>query len=169
MTISSSTYRIMLISAANALKNSKEVVNDLNVVPVPDGDTGDNLALTMSGITSLKEYKTVGECAQEAAAAILRCARGNSGAILSLFFRGFAKAFKNMEVADAQSIALAFQYGAKEAYKAVSNPAEGTILTVMRMCAENAEEYARSCNGDLSLLFTLIAKMAKKTTDKTPV
>lgn len=168
MTINSSTYRSMLISAANALKNSKEKINDLNVFPVPDGDTGDNLALTMSGIARIGEYKTVGECAQESASAILRCARGNSGAILSLFFRGFAKAFKNMEAADAQSIALAFQYGAQEAYKAVSNPAEGTILTVMRMCAENAEEYSKSCNGDLSLLFTLIAKMAKKTTDKTP-
>lgn len=168
MVINATTYRAMLVSAANALKNSKEVINDLNVFPVPDGDTGDNLALTMSGVEKIAEYDSVGDCAQNAASAILRCARGNSGAILSLFFRGFSKAFKEKECADAESIALAFKYGAEEAYKAVSNPAEGTILTVMRVCAEEAAEFSQQCDGDLELLFVDIAKVAKKTTDKTP-
>ena len=141
MKIVGSIYRDMVVSAACCLDNNKEIVNNLNVFPVPDGDTGINMSLTMNGVRG--DYTTLegslGECAQKAANLMLRGARGNSGVILSLFFRGISKAWKEVESADCDEVIAGFKRGVAEAYKAVMNPTEGTILTVMRVMTETAE------------------------------
>lgn len=171
MNINGTLYRDMVISAACSLENNKETVNNLNVFPVPDGDTGINMSLTMSGVRG--DYKSfeapLGETAQKAANLMLRGARGNSGVILSLFFRGIAKAWANLEEADMKDVVRGFKRGVSEAYKAVMNPTEGTILTVMRVMAESAEEAVE--NGalvDMNALFAFMLFSAKETLDKTP-
>ena len=112
MVINGQTLRNMLISATNSLDNNKVDVNNMNVFPVPDGDTGINMTLTMSTVRALEHFDgTVADCAQKVADMVLRSARGNSGAILSLFFRGMAKAFKDLDSADATDMALAFRRG----------------------------------------------------------
>ena len=133
----------MMLSAANALDNNKTAINNMNVFPVPDGDTGINMSLTLNAVKKLEnsyENENVSELSKKIASLILRAARGNSGAIISLFFRGMSKAFANLEEVDAEDIARSFRRGTDEAYKAVMNPTEGTILTVMRRCTEAAEE-----------------------------
>ena len=127
----------------------KQQVNDLNVFPVPDGDTGTNMSLTIAaaaGEMKKKSYDTVGQAAQATASALLRGARGNSGVILSLLFRGFAKAIKDREAMDGRDLAIALDFGVAAAYKAVMKPAEGTILTVSRMAAARAAGAAREDN-----------------------
>ncbi|MBQ9747940.1 MAG: DAK2 domain-containing protein [Clostridia bacterium] len=159
----------VLISAANSLENNKTKINDLNVFPVPDGDTGTNMGLTIGAVREVKlADETVSDCASKAASAILRSARGNSGAILALFFRGFSKAVKGMETADVDALVNAFALGKEEAYKAVMNPAEGTILTVIRRCAEDAPAHKDECGGDLVKFFTKILSTAEKTLEQTP-
>ena len=102
----------MVISAANALDNNQVTINNMNVFPVPDGDTGINMTLTMSAVRALRDYDgTVSDCADKIANMVLRSARGNSGAILSLFFRGMAKALKGLDTADSLDIARAFRRG----------------------------------------------------------
>ena len=142
--IGGQTFRNICISGANSLDNAKEEINALNVFPVPDGDTGINMSLTLSGIASTDDSENVAEVSKQIANSVLRNARGNSGAILALFFRGFSKAFAGAEEATNELLVNAFRRGTDEAYKAVMNPTEGTILTVMRYCAEAAEanEYA---------------------------
>ncbi len=158
-----------LISAANSLENNKQKINDLNVFPVPDGDTGTNMGLTIGAVRDMKNVgETISEVSASAASAVLRSARGNSGAILALFFRGFSKAVKGMETADADAVAAAFALGKEEAYKAVMNPAEGTILTVIRRCAEDAVSFKETYQNDLVGFFTAILDTAEKTLDKTP-
>ncbi len=171
MIINGNMYRDMVISAACSLENNKETINNLNVFPVPDGDTGINMSLTMSGVRGDFEgfEGTLGETAQKAANLMLRGARGNSGVILSLFFRGIAKAWAKSEEADMNDVVCAFKKGVTEAYKAVMNPTEGTILTVMRVMAETAEEALE--NGiivDMNALFAFMLSAAKETLDKTP-
>ena len=171
MNINGNMYRDMVISAACSLENNKETVNNLNVFPVPDGDTGINMSLTMSGVRGdFKNFEgTLGETAQKAANLMLRGARGNSGVILSLFFRGIAKAWAKNEEADMSDVVRGFKKGVTEAYKAVMNPTEGTILTVMRVMAETADEALQ--NGviaDMSALFAFMLASAKETLDKTP-
>ena len=135
----------MLLSGANALDNSKVAINNLNVFPVPDGDTGINMSLTLSGVRLVDpDISSVGDMAKQAASQILRSARGNSGAILSLFVRGMAKAFKGLEEARREDIVRGFRMGVDEAYKAVMKPTEGTILTVMRRSAEEAEKASKA-------------------------
>lgn len=140
--INGNIYRDMVISAANSIENLKEEINGLNIFPVPDGDTGTNMSLTMQA--GKKEMMTfsgnLSECSAKVASALLRGGRGNSGVILSLFFRGFAKELSGKTQASACDIAAAFNGGVSAAYKAVRNPTEGTILTVMRLMAEKAEE-----------------------------
>ncbi len=168
-TLSGKAFLEALVSAANSLENNKQKINDLNVFPVPDGDTGTNMGLTIGAVRDVKCTETaISDCAAKAASAVLRSARGNSGAILALFFRGFAKAVKGMEKADAAAMADAFKLGKEEAYKAVMNPAEGTILTVIRCCAEDAEGYKTTYANDLAGFFTAILDTAEKTLDKTP-
>ncbi len=133
----------MLLSAAAIIDQNKQIINDLNVFPVPDGDTGTNMALTLG--TAAKELQkaediSVGKAAEITAAALLRGARGNSGVITSLLFRGFSKHMKGKETMDGLDFAGALTEGVEAAYKAVMKPAEGTILTVSRVSAEAAIE-----------------------------
>ena len=161
----------MVISAANALDNNKITINNMNVFPVPDGDTGINMTLTMASVRTLSNYDgTVSDCADKIANMVLRSARGNSGAILSLFFRGMAKSLKGLETATASDIAVAFKKGTEEAYKAVMKPTEGTILTVMRVCSEKAVERVEKgrYKDDPAELFSYILKTGEKTLAKTP-
>ncbi len=161
----------MVISAANALDNNQTTINNMNVFPVPDGDTGINMTLTMSAVRALNAYDgTVSDCADKIANMVLRSARGNSGAILSLFFRGIAKSLKGLEMASAEDIAKALKKGTDEAYKAVMQPTEGTILTVMRVCSEKAVEKSSQLKYkyDPTALFAYILKTGERTLAKTP-
>ena len=167
-TIGGKLFHGMLVSAANSLENNKQKINDLNVFPVPDGDTGTNMGLTIGAVHNMKVEDAISECASKAATAVLLSARGNSGAILALFFRGFAKATKGLEEMNADALANAFVLGKEEAYKAVMNPAEGTILTVMRRCAEDAAEVKDQYTGNLSAFFERLLKTAEITLDQTP-
>lgn len=167
-TIGGKLFHEMLVSAANSLENNKQKINDLNVFPVPDGDTGTNMGLTIGAVHNMKVEDAISECASKAATAVLLSARGNSGAILALFFRGFAKATKGLEEMNADALANAFVLGKEEAYKAVMNPAEGTILTVMRRCAEEAAEVKDQYTGNLSAFFERLLKTAEITLDQTP-
>ena len=122
----------MMANASAQLERESDSINNLNVFPVPDGDTGSNMSRTMEGVSQFDgDFSTLGHCAKSIADAMLRCARGNSGVILSVFFRGFAKGLGDTETADAMQIARAMQNGVKSAYGAVMNPTEGTILSVM--------------------------------------
>ena len=139
--------RDAIISAANNLANNRKQVDDLNVFPVPDGDTGTNMSMTLAN--SVRELEkiagaTAGKVASVNASALLRGARGNSGVITSLLFRGFSKGIGDDENVTAENLARAFELGVEAAYKAVMKPTEGTILTVARV----ASEYARkACDG----------------------
>ena len=149
-TIDGALLAKMVIHAAASINSQKQQINELNVFPVPDGDTGTNMGMTIS--TAAAELKkkapaAVGAAAQVNANALLRGARGNSGVILSLLFRGFAKALKDKATADGADFAVALDYGVATAYKAVMKPAEGTILTVSRLAAARAAEAAREDPG----------------------
>ena len=144
--IDAAAFQRMVIHAAASINAQKQPINDLNVFPVPDGDTGTNMSLTIGAAAAemrKNHYTAVGQAAQGTASALLRGARGNSGVILSLLFRGFAKAIKEKETMDGRDLAIALDFGVAAAYKAVMKPAEGTILTVSRLCARRAAEAAR--------------------------
>ncbi len=144
--IDGALFAKMIVHASAAINSQKQQINELNVFPVPDGDTGTNMGLTIStAATELrkKSAATVGEAANINASALLRGARGNSGVILSLLFRGFAKAVKDKESMDGRDLAIALDFGVAAAYKAVMKPAEGTILTVSRLAAAQAAAAAR--------------------------
>jgi len=145
--ITGELYKRMVINAAAAIENNKQEVNDLNVFPVPDGDTGTNMSLTIgsaeSALSSM-EPGTMGHVAEVVASALLRGARGNSGVILSLLFRGFSRSLKDVDSADAAAFADALTSGVDSAYKAVMKPAEGTILTVSRLAAGAAVKAAET-------------------------
>ena len=148
-TINGADLRRMIISAAAAIEINKQALNDLNVFPVPDGDTGTNMSMTINAAASdlrKAEDPDLGQAAKVAASAMLRGARGNSGVILSLLFRGISKKLKGTEVSDGVLWAEALQEGVDAAYKAVMKPAEGTILTVARLAAAKAQEAARENN-----------------------
>ena len=154
-TIDAAAFQQMVIHAAAAISAQKQHINDLNVFPVPDGDTGTNMSLTISAAAAelkKKQCATVGEAAQTAASALLRGARGNSGVILSLLFRGIAKSLKDRETIDGRDLAIALDFGVAAAYKAVMKPAEGTILTVSRLAAAQAAAAAREANAAESVL-----------------
>ena len=145
-TIDGALFAQMIIHASASINSQKQHINELNVFPVPDGDTGTNMGLTISTAAAelrKKKYPTVGEAAGANANALLRGARGNSGVILSLLFRGFAKAVKEKETIDGRDLAIALDFGVAAAYKAVMKPAEGTILTVSRLAAAQAAAAAR--------------------------
>ena len=136
------TLRDAFISGANNISNNRRRVDELNVFPVPDGDTGTNMFMTINN--AKKELENLsGDCdaaqvAKVASSALLRGARGNSGVILSLLFRGFSKGFAGKREVDGKDIAEALKLGVDNAYKAVMKPTEGTILTVARVAAEKA-------------------------------
>jgi DAK2 domain fusion protein YloV len=148
-TIDGTSFQRMVIHGAAAINLQKQVINELNVFPVPDGDTGTNMSLTMGTAAAEMKKKTadsIGDAAAMTASALLRGARGNSGVILSLLFRGFAKALKELDTADGAALATALNEGVAAAYKAVMKPAEGTILTVSRLAACRAIEAAAEHN-----------------------
>ena len=154
----------MLLCAAAALEVNKQPINELNVFPVPDGDTGTNMSMTMgAGAAELirKRPNGVGDVAKCAADALLRGARGNSGVILSLLFRGLAKVLKGKETCDAYDFALALNEGVEAAYNAVMKPAEGTILTVSRVSAAAAADFAET-GTDIELLLSCALETARE-------
>ena len=141
--IDGAVFSRMMLSAAAEIDLNKQKVNELNVFPVPDGDTGTNMSMTLSAAsTELRKADgiTLTKAADKTASALLRGARGNSGVILSLLFRGFSKALKDKTEASSADLAAALQQGVEAAYKAVMKPTEGTILTVSRLAAEKAAE-----------------------------
>ena len=148
-TIDAAAFQRAVIPAYAAINAQKQAINDLNVFPVPDGDTGTNMTLTIGAAAQdmkKKQYDGVGQAANAAASALLRGARGNSGVILSLLFRGFAKAVRDKTTMDGADLAMALDFGVAAAYKAVMKPAEGTILTVSRLAAARAAGAAREDN-----------------------
>ena len=164
------TLRDAMISAANNLTNNRKQIDDLNVFPVPDGDTGTNMSMTLGNSARELEKlsgETAGKVAKVNASALLRGARGNSGVITSLLFRGFAKGIGDDEFVTADNIASAFELGVEAAYKAVMKPTEGTILTVARV----ASEYARAAlneEKDALGVFDAAIEGAKTALDQTP-
>ena len=142
--ITGQTLRDAILSGANNIANQRVRVDELNVFPVPDGDTGTNMSMTIGAaraeLEALPDSCTVAEASKTAASAMLRGARGNSGVITSLLFRGFSKALKDKDEASAEDLANALKMGVEAAYKAVMKPTEGTILTVSRLAAEKAAE-----------------------------
>ena len=150
--ITGALFKRMVLHGAAAITAQKQAINDLNVFPVPDGDTGTNMSMTIgTAVTELRksEPATVDQAASVTASALLRGARGNSGVILSLLFRGLSKALKGRETADAAAFAAAMQEGVSAAYKAVMKPAEGTVLTVSRLAAKQAADTAAAGETDL--------------------
>ena len=148
-TINGADLRRLIISAAASIEINKQPLNELNVFPVPDGDTGTNMSMTInSAAADLRkaEDPDLGQAAKIAASAMLRGARGNSGVILSLLFRGISKKLKGAEICDGVLWAAALQEGVDAAYKAVMKPAEGTILTVARLAAAKAAQAAQENN-----------------------
>ena len=168
-TINGTLLRDAILSGACNVERHKAEINDLNVFPVPDGDTGTNMAMTLlGGAAPLRSAQgTCGEVAELAASIFLKNARGNSGVITSLLFRGFAKELAGVDEADAAKLAAAFDAGVKSAYKAVMKPTEGTILTVSRMAAEHALEAAQR-GADIEGVLTALLEAARETLVKTP-
>ena len=173
--ITAAAFVAMVQSAAAAIENHKNEINELNVFPVPDGDTGTNMSLTMgAGAAALSKLtpESLGRTAEANANALLRGARGNSGVILSLLFRGIAKHLKDMTSADANDFAQALVSGVDTAYKAVMKPTEGTILTVSRLAAAAAVEAAlNGCdiNGTVNSAIEAGWKTVAETTAMNPV
>ena len=150
--ITGALFKRMVLHGAAAITAQKQAINDLNVFPVPDGDTGTNMSMTIgTAVTELRKTQpaTIDQAASVTASALLRGARGNSGVILSLLFRGLSKALKGREAADAAAFAAALQEGVSAAYKAVMKPAEGTVLTVSRLAAKQAVDTAAAGETDL--------------------
>ena len=168
--INGDILRDAIISATNNLSNYRKAVDDLNVFPVPDGDTGTNMSMTLSN--SARELEklsgaTAGKVASVNASALLRGARGNSGVITSLLFRGFAKGIGEDEFLTPENITNAFVFGVEAAYKAVMKPTEGTILTVARVAGEYAKE-ALSQGKDELAIFEYAIEGAKVALEETP-
>lgn len=164
------TLRDAIISAANNLTNNRKAVDDLNVFPVPDGDTGTNMSMTLSNsVRELEKLEgaTASKVASVNASALLRGARGNSGVITSLLFRGFAKGIGEEEFLTAQNLVAALKYGVEGAYKAVMKPTEGTILTVARVASEKADEALNS-GADALSVFDAAISGAREALAQTP-
>ena len=145
-------FKQMVLHGAAAITAQKQAINDLNVFPVPDGDTGTNMSMTIAAaVTELRKSTpaTLDQAASTTASALLRGARGNSGVILSLLFRGISKSLKGHETADAATFAAAMQEGVSAAYKAVMKPAEGTVLTVSRLAAKRAVDVVAEGETDV--------------------
>ena len=167
--ISGKILRDAIISGANNINNQRSRVDELNVFPVPDGDTGTNMGMTVGAavpeLEALDDDCTVGEAAKTAASAMLRGARGNSGVITSLLFRGFSKALEGKKEAGAPDLVAALEKGVEAAYKAVMKPTEGTILTVARIASEEARA---SGIADVEELWDLVMSAGQRALDDTP-
>jgi len=159
--IDGALFQRMVIHASASISAQKQAINDLNVFPVPDGDTGTNMSLTIGTAAveaKKKPAQSIGKAASVNASALLRGARGNSGVILSLLFRGVSKGLKERDEADGAAFAAALNEGVSAAYKAVMKPAEGTILTVSRLAAARAAEAAQENNSVEAVLEAAIAE-----------
>ncbi len=159
--IDGALFQRMVIHGSASINAQKQAINDLNVFPVPDGDTGTNMSLTIGTAAAeakKKPAQSIGKAASINASALLRGARGNSGVILSLLFRGVSKGFKEKDEADGIAFAAALNEGVSAAYKAVMKPAEGTILTVSRLAAAKASETAAQLNSVEAVLESAIAE-----------
>ncbi len=168
--INGNTLRDALLSGANNIVNCKQAVDELNVFPVPDGDTGTNMSMTISAAArelALLDGESADKVASTNASALLRGARGNSGVILSLLFRGFAKGLKGKEEMDSAALAEAMKLGVEAAYNAVMKPTEGTILTVARVGAEYAAK-ANEEGKDVVATFEALLEGANKALAETP-
>ena len=167
--ISGKILRDAIISGANNINNQRSRVDELNVFPVPDGDTGTNMGMTVGAavreLQAMDDSCTVGEAAKTAASAMLRGARGNSGVITSLLFRGFSKALEGKKEADAADIVAALKKGVEGAYKAVMKPTEGTILTVARVASEEAAACGKE---DVAELWDVVMTAGQKALEDTP-
>lgn len=169
--INAAMFKNMVVSAANYLEHNKQLLNDLNVFPVPDGDTGTNMFLTI--VSAVKEVTAtqsdkVGALAKAMGNGALKGARGNSGVILSQLFRGFAQSVSpDKEELTAEDFSLAIRKGVESAYKAVMKPKEGTILTVARGMAEEAERQIEA-NADLNTLLAAVINEGQVVLNKTP-
>lgn len=167
--ITGKTLRDAIISGANNIANQRTRVDELNVFPVPDGDTGTNMSMTigaaLSELNAMPDTCTVAEASKSAASAMLRGARGNSGVITSLLFRGFSKALAGKTNAEAADLAKALQMGVEAAYKAVMKPTEGTILTVTRLAAEAA---VAAETDDVPQLWATVCEAGQKALEDTP-
>ena len=174
-TITGALFKEMLLFGTASVTQAQQIINDLNVFPVPDGDTGTNMSLTIQ--TAAQELKkidpvSVDQVASVTASALLRGARGNSGVILSLLFRGISKGLKGLKTADGCAFAAAMQEGVATAYNAVMKPAEGTILTVSRLAADRAMEASKENNSIEYVLEQAIAQgeaTLKETVNMNPV
>ena len=171
LSITGVMFRDAIISGANNIINCKKKVDQLNVFPVPDGDTGTNMSMTMENalpeLKGLEDSVSISVVANTAASALLRGARGNSGVILSLLFRGISKGLKGKEEANTVDFAQALKVGVESAYKAVMKPTEGTILTVARLMSEKATEICET-ETDFVKYFDEIIKTGEETLEKTP-
>ena len=169
MTITGKILRDAIISGANNIQNQRARVDELNVFPVPDGDTGTNMAMTIGAavpeLEAMPDDCTVAQAGKAAASAMLRGARGNSGVITSLLFRGFSKALDGKKTAGADDLVAALQKGVEAAYKAVMKPTEGTILTVARVAGEEA---AASGIADPVELWKLVMAAGQRALEDTP-
>lgn len=161
----------MVLAGHRNLENNKQRINALNVFPVPDGDTGTNMSLSLaSGVNEMRNVanQPLNKVAESLATGLLMGARGNSGVILSQLFRGFAKAVSKTDQADAKLFAESFQSGVETAYKAVMKPVEGTILTVAKDAAKAAAQAARSANATIRSVMEAAVKGAERSLRKTP-
>ena len=170
-TIDGLLLRDMVMAGTALLEKNREAVDALNVFPVPDGDTGTNMSLTMQSATrevNSKEYLRADEAANALAKGALKGARGNSGVITSQLYRGFAKSLSGIEKITPVQFAEALGKGAEMAYKAVMKPKEGTILTVARVVAEDAAKQAQRAPDDFDALFTVILRSGEAILKRTP-
>ena len=167
--ITGQTLRDAILSGANNIANQRTRVDELNVFPVPDGDTGTNMSMTIGAaraeLEAMPDSCTVAEASKTAASAMLRGARGNSGVITSLLFRGFSKALEGKKEADAADIVAALKKGVEGAYKAVMKPTEGTILTVARVASEEAAACGKE---DVAELWDVVMTAGQKALEDTP-
>ena len=167
--IDAAVFKDIILCANAALEQNRQLINELNVFPVPDGDTGTNMGMTIGAarteLLNLPDDCTVEKAAQVTASAMLRGARGNSGVISSLLFRGFSKALQGKKTADAKDLVQALEKGVEGAYKAVMKPTEGTMLTVARVASEEA---AASGIADAVELWQLVCTAAQRALDNTP-
>ena len=173
--VTGAQFKQMILHGAASITAQKQAINDLNVFPVPDGDTGTNMSMTIAtAVTELRKHapETIEKAASVTASALLQGARGNSGVILSLLFRGLSKGLKGVEKANAATFAAAMQEGVSAAYKAVMKPAEGTVLTVSRLAAKAAVDTA-AAEEDLEIVLAAAIEEGRKalaaTTDMNPV
>lgn len=164
-------FKNAVVSAANSILKAKHTVDDLNIFPVPDGDTGTNMSMTIGAASKVlsesPDNENIGEVSKIVASAMLRGARGNSGVILSLLFRGISKGFEGKETATSSDLAQALTLGVEAAYEAVAKPTEGTILTVARLSAKTAKECAET-GKNITETFEAVNASAEKALQTTP-